>query len=131
MNNTEIINVEIESNDTIGVDIINGNQVNMNVEQSSGTTNYERLSNKPQINDVVLVGNKTLEELGIVNDKHFVFVQDTSLDIWEIDHDLDKFPAVTVFDSANEEVVGDVIYNSKNKITIRFNGAFKGTAVLN
>lgn len=30
-----------------------------------GTTNYEKLENKPLINGVELVGNKTLEELGI------------------------------------------------------------------
>ena len=31
----------------------------------SGTTNYEDLYNKPQINSVRIVGNKSLEELGI------------------------------------------------------------------
>ena len=31
----------------------------------TGTSNYENLSNKPQINNVELIGNKTLEELGI------------------------------------------------------------------
>ena len=31
----------------------------------SGTTNYEELENKPQINSIELNGNKTLEELGI------------------------------------------------------------------
>ena len=30
-----------------------------------GSTNYEDLSNKPQINNIELIGNKTLEELGI------------------------------------------------------------------
>ncbi len=32
---------------------------------SGGTTNYEKLSNKPSINGVELVGNKTTSELGI------------------------------------------------------------------
>ena len=32
---------------------------------TSGTSNYEDLVNKPQINSVELVGNKTLDELGI------------------------------------------------------------------
>lgn len=30
-----------------------------------GTTNYERLTNKPSINDVALSGNKTIEDLGV------------------------------------------------------------------
>ena len=32
---------------------------------TSGTSNYEELINKPQINSVELAGNKTLDELGI------------------------------------------------------------------
>lgn len=32
---------------------------------SGGTTNYNELSNKPQINDVTLSGNKTLSDLGL------------------------------------------------------------------
>lgn len=35
------------------------------VINQGGTSNYEELINKPQINNVELVGNKTLEELGI------------------------------------------------------------------
>ena len=44
---------------------------NINIEpeniviNTSGTSNYEDLVNKPQINSVELVGNKTLDELGI------------------------------------------------------------------
>lgn len=30
-----------------------------------GTSNYEDLTNLPQINDVTLIGNKTLAEIGI------------------------------------------------------------------
>ena len=37
----------------------------MEVLTSRGETNYNLLSNKPQINNVELQGNKTLEELGI------------------------------------------------------------------
>jgi len=33
---------------------------------NSGTTDYTELSNKPSVNDVALVGNKSLDDLGIV-----------------------------------------------------------------
>ena len=36
---------------------------NINVSTGSGVDDYEFLSNKPKINDVVLVGNKSLHEL--------------------------------------------------------------------
>lgn len=47
--------------------------ININGKESSssggtgGTTNYNELTNKPQINDVELIGNKTSDELGLQN----------------------------------------------------------------
>lgn len=32
---------------------------------TGGTSNYNQLTNKPQINDIELTGNKTLEDLGV------------------------------------------------------------------
>lgn len=44
--------------------------MNMNPKQSGtgGTSNYEALTNKPSINDVELVGNKTAKDLGLVDE---------------------------------------------------------------
>lgn len=40
-------------------------EVNVIVQGGTGTNDYEQLNNKPQINNIELVGNKTLEDLGI------------------------------------------------------------------
>ena len=93
--------------------------------------NYNDLSNKPSINGVVLVGNKTGEELGIVYDKTFVYNQATSSDVWEIEHNLDKYPSVTVVDSGGSVVVGEIVYIDKNNIRITFASAFSGKAYFN
>ena len=95
------------------------------------SNNYNDLSNKPSINGVILVGNKTGTELGIVNDKNFVYVQATSSDIWEITHNLNKYPAVTVVDSGGSVVVGEIVYIDKNNIRITFASAFSGKAYFN
>ena len=95
------------------------------------SNNYNDLSNKPSINDVILVGNKTGAELGIVNDKNFVYVQATSSDIWEITHNLNKYPAVTVVDSGGSVVIGEIVYIDKNNIRITFASAFSGKAYFN
>ena len=95
------------------------------------SNNYNDLSNKPSINDVLLVGNKTGAELGIVNDKNFVYVQATSSDIWEITHNLNKYPAVTVVDSGGSVVIGEIVYIDKNNIRITFASAFSGKAYFN
>lgn len=92
-------------------------------------TDYEALSNKPSINGVTLVGNKTSAELGI--DQTFTFTQNTAADVWEIEHNLNRYPSVTVVDSAGSVVVGDVQYLDSNNIRCYFRGAFSGTAYLN
>lgn len=39
--------------------------LNSKIKKGLSTGNYDQLSNKPQINDIELVGNKSLDELGI------------------------------------------------------------------
>lgn len=95
------------------------------------SNNYNDLSNKPSINGVILVGNKTGAELGIANDKNFVYVQATSSDIWEITHNLNKYPAVTVVDSGGSVVIGEIVYIDKNNVRITFTSAFSGKAYFN
>lgn len=97
----------------------------------SVTSNYNDLENKPKINNVTLEGNKTSSELGITGDKHFVFTKITPDSIWEITHNLDKYPSVTVVDSAGSVVIGDITYTSKSSLTVTFSAAFSGKAYLN
>ena len=66
-----------------------------------------------------------------VSDKNFVFNQTEASNIWVIDHNLGKLPAVMVTDSAGSVVEGEIAYNSENRITITFKGGFKGKAILN
>lgn len=61
----------------------------------------------------------------------FVFVQNTPLSVWHINHGLQRFPSVTVVDSLNDEVEGDVVYVDGNNITLTFSAPFSGTAYLN
>lgn len=50
---------------------------------------------------------------------------------WTIRHNLKKFPAVSVVDSAGNVVIGEVRYIDINAISIKFIGAFSGKAYLN
>ena len=97
----------------------------------SGTSNYNDLDNKPKINNVTLEGNKTSSELGLTGDKDFVFIKSTPDSVWDITHDLDKYPSVTVVDSAGSVVIGDITYTSKSALTVTFSAAFSGKAYLN
>ena len=64
-------------------------------------------------------------------DKTHRHVQNVSSDTWTINHNLNKYPSVTVQDSAGSIVVGEITYDNKNTITLTFSGAFSGEAHLN
>lgn len=61
----------------------------------------------------------------------FVFTQGSPSNTWNITHTLNKFPSVSVVDSANNEVEGDVHFVDQNNITITFSSSFSGKAYLN
>ena len=98
---------------------------------SSSATSYTELVNKPSINNVILEGNKTSAQLGIVDDKTYVYTQTTSTDVWNIQHNLNKYPSVTVVDSGGSVVVGETVYIDNNNIKITFSSAFSGKAYCN
>ena len=50
---------------------------------------------------------------------------------WQILHNLGKHPSVTVVDSANSVVVGDITYLGTEELIIRFTSEFSGKAFLN
>ena len=64
-------------------------------------------------------------------DKHFTFTQSTATNTWNITHNLGKFPSVSVVDSGNTVVYGDIDYIDNNSLTITFSAAFGGKAYMN
>jgi hypothetical protein len=64
-------------------------------------------------------------------DKTFTFVQGLPSNTWNVNHNLNKYPSVTVIDSANTVVIGNVEYTDPNNLIITFSGAFSGRAELN
>jgi hypothetical protein len=65
------------------------------------------------------------------SDANFVYTQSTPASTWVVVHNLDKFPSVSVVDSAKTEVVGDVVYDSLTQVTITFSASFSGFAYFN
>ena len=60
----------------------------------------------------------------------FVFRQDIPASSWMINHNLHTFPQVSVVDSSNIQVYGDVSYGDSNTLTVDFTTAFSGVAYL-
>ena len=64
-------------------------------------------------------------------DKTYVFTQATASDTWEIKHNLYKYPSVSIVDSGDNIVYGDVQYIDINTCICRFSVPFSGKAYLN
>lgn len=82
-------------------------------------------------NDNVNVNMPNILRVPVIYDKNYLFIQNQVLDEWIIEHNLDKYPSVTVIDSAENEVVGEVEYLDKNRLKIKFASGFSGKATLN
>ncbi len=92
---------------------------------------YNNLADKPSVNGVILIGNQTSAELGIVNDAAFTYTQTTPVAAWSIKHDLGKYPSVTTMDSAGNQIIGDVTYTNLNNLVVTFTSKIAGKAYLN
>ena len=64
-------------------------------------------------------------------DASFTYSQAVAEDTWNIQHNMGKFPSITVIDTANTVVTGQYTYIDNNNITLTFSVAFAGKAYLN
>ena len=64
-------------------------------------------------------------------DKNFVFTQATPSTEWIINHNMEKFPSVSVVNSNNILMYGNTTYVDKNNLKINFSAGFSGKAYLN
>ena len=71
------------------------------------------------------------ERLNQIADKNFIFEQGIASDTWQITHNLNKKPSVTVVDTADNVIYPAVQYINDNSCVVTFNAATKGKAYLN
>lgn len=64
-------------------------------------------------------------------DKNYCHTQSVASADWVIEHDLGKYPSVTVVSSAGEVIYCDKTFISMNKIVLNFGTPISGTAFLN
>ena len=61
----------------------------------------------------------------------YIHDQGTASNTWVITHDLNKYPSITVVDSANTVIHGNSVYDSNAQVTLTFSASFTGKAYLN
>lgn len=69
--------------------------------------------------------------MGPPGDTHYMHIQSVASDTWVIDHNLGKYPSVSVVDSANDEVEGSVNHVDPMRVILVFSAPFSGKAFLN
>lgn len=59
------ITLDIQGKQSIDLSVAGESGISLEIGRASGTSNYVALINKPSIEDVTLVGNKTFKQLGL------------------------------------------------------------------
>lgn len=105
-------------------------------------TSYSANLTNPDFYDIELVAinsNGNLIDLqtyafcqfNLSGDKTFIFTQGATSATWNITHNLNKYPSVSVVDSGNNLIYPEVLYNSTTEITLTFKAGLSGKAYLN
>ncbi len=114
---------------TSTVDAIN-NVADIDLTDSNGAKTTVKLKGGTGITMTQPTANEiTIASLN--DDANFIFTQSIASATWNITHNLNKFCSVSVVDTANQIVIGDVTYINSNSLTITFSAAFSGKAYLN
>lgn len=103
------------------------------VTQDSTNTDFYDLALTHVSSNGSITNNKnyTVVLFAGAQDKDFTFFQNSGAATWTINHNLNKFPGVTITTSAGEQVLADINHTNKNTLTISFAGAVSGYAYLN
>lgn len=81
--------------------------------------------------DLVVVRNEVLEIIRELAWGSYTHIQSVASPVWTVNHNLGYRPGgISVVDSAETQVIGDIDYVSDNILTITFNGGFSGKAYL-
>jgi len=109
------------------IEIKNGSVVNVSVpsQEQDGKINIS-VPEQSQTN-VVISGVRSLG----VTDSRYEHTQEFAGKEWNINHNLNKKPSVTVVDSGDNVVIGEVQYIDNNNLTVSFSASFSGKAYLN
>ena len=144
----QISNVDASGQNTVefmgylvGNNILISEQNNISLFGHFTIDSYTLNNNVATLNLTSLFGNGTLDL-----DKHydfavftlssqgaptFVFTQGIPATTWNIQHNLGKFPSVSVINNNNVIINGEVTYIDNNNVQLNFSAGFSGKAYLN
>lgn len=101
------------------------------IKTETSTKDHDKLRNRDLPDQHPINAITGLEEALLNADKTFIFEQGVASSEWIINHNLNKYPSVSVVDSAGNEVIAEVTYVDLNNCVVTMTAAFKGKAYLN
>lgn len=105
--------------------------VSVNVSASMVIRDHNQLLGRSLADQHPMSAITGLEQALVDVAKTFIFEQATASDTWEIEHNLGKYPSVTIVDTAGNTFFPAVQYIDENNIVVTMNGATSGKAYLN
>ena len=75
--------------------------------------------------------NVTVGGITAASDAHYVHNQEIVSKIWTVEHNLNKYPAVSVVDSGDNVLYTEIEYIDKNTLEVRFEASTSGKAYMN
>ena len=99
-------------------------------ENGKGTLYHDRLAHREYPDQHPISAITGLEE-ALNRLDTFIFEQGVASDSWTINHNLNKFPSITIVDSAGNVFYPAVQYIDENNCIAKMNGATTGKAYLN
>lgn len=124
-----IIKSEIQKNSEILTRIETAPSVAINLT-SGGTRGYSAYEVWLQQGNTGSVSDY-IESLRGPGAQSYVHEQILASNTWLVVHRLHKFPSVTIVDSGENVVIGDIDYVDEETVALRFTAAFGGKAYLN
>lgn len=118
--------------------IINEENNIISVSEEAAEVNVTQVSIVEDVESLVITQtNSEIRVVGVgaiyggASDKTYIHRQDENSDLWEVEHNLNKYPSVTVVDSGENVVYASVEYIDENNLRISFNGNNSGKAYIN
>jgi hypothetical protein len=95
--------------------------------------NSGSVSTTPGVNQNTLILNQQNGDTINITwaDTNYVHDQQVASATWVINHNLGKFASIHIVDTAGDEIIGEVRYNSINQMTVTFTSLVSGKAYIN
>lgn len=112
--------------DEINAQLVDEDELDIDIDNTVQVRRYVGVENdliKVEVNNT----NETIE----ATSKTYVYEQGIASERWDIVHNLNKYPSVTVIDSAGDQVFANLNYVDENELVLDFGAEFTGKAYLN